>query len=56
MSQDASLVGELQGWSPTPFNRGAKPFSPSLVGIVWLVPQSAVVLVSLVVSAAPLQG
>jgi uncharacterized membrane protein len=32
------LVGELQGWSPTLFNRGDKPFSPSLVGIVWLVP------------------
>ena len=32
------LVGELQGWSPALFNRGDKPFSPSLVGIVWLVP------------------
>jgi hypothetical protein len=32
------LVGELQGWSSTLFNRGDKPFSPSLVGIVWLVP------------------
>ena len=32
------LVGELQGWSPTLFNRGDKPFSPSLVGIAWLVP------------------
>ena len=32
------LVGELQGWSPILFNRGDKPFSPSLVGIVWLVP------------------
>jgi hypothetical protein len=32
------LLGELQGWSPALFNRGDKPFSPSLVGIVWLVP------------------
>jgi len=32
------LVGELQGWSPLLFNRGDKPFSPSLVGIAWLVP------------------
>jgi hypothetical protein len=32
------LVGELQGWSTALFNRGDKPFSPSLVGIVWLVP------------------
>jgi len=32
------LVGELQRWSPTLFNRGDKPFSPSLVGIAWLVP------------------
>jgi hypothetical protein len=32
------LVGELQRWSPALFNRGDKPFSPSLVGIVWLVP------------------
>jgi hypothetical protein len=32
------LVGELQGWSPTLFNRGDKPFSPSLVGIWLLVP------------------
>lgn len=32
------LVGELLGWSPILFNRGDKPFSPSLVGIVWLVP------------------
>jgi hypothetical protein len=32
------LVGELQGWSPALFNRGDKPFSPSLVGIVSLVP------------------
>ena len=32
------LVGELQGWSPALFNRGDKSFSPSLVGIVWLVP------------------
>ncbi len=32
------LVGELQAWSPTLFNRGDKPFSPSLVGIAWLVP------------------
>jgi hypothetical protein len=32
------LVGELQSWSSTLFNRGDKPFSPSLVGIVWLVP------------------
>jgi hypothetical protein len=32
------LVGELQGWSSALFNRGDKPFSPSLVGIVWLVP------------------
>jgi len=32
------LVGELQGWSPILFNRGDKPWSPSLVGIVWLVP------------------
>ncbi len=32
------LVGELQGWSPALFNRGDRPFSPSLVGIVWLVP------------------
>ena len=28
----------MQGWSPTLFNRGDRPFSPSLVGIVWLVP------------------
>jgi hypothetical protein len=32
------LVGELQGWSPILFNRGDKPFSPSLVGIVCLIP------------------
>ena len=32
------LVGELQGWSPTLFNRGDRPFSRALVGIVWLVP------------------
>ena len=32
------LVGELQGWSSTLFNRGDKPFSPSLIGIAWLVP------------------
>jgi hypothetical protein len=32
------LVGELQGWSPALFNRGTQPWSPSLVGIVWLVP------------------
>jgi hypothetical protein len=32
------LFGELQRWSPALFNRGDKPFSPSLVGIVWLVP------------------
>ena len=32
------LVGELLRWSPALFNRGDKPFSPSLVGIVWLVP------------------
>ena len=32
------LVGELQGWSPTLFNRGDKAWSPALVGIVWLVP------------------
>ena len=32
------LVGEMQRWSPALFNRGDKPFSPSLVGIVWLVP------------------
>jgi hypothetical protein len=32
------LVGELQRWSPILFNRGDRPFSPSLVGIVWLVP------------------
>jgi hypothetical protein len=32
------LVGELQRWSPALFNRGDKPFSPSLVGITWLVP------------------
>src|SRR6187402_1894350 len=32
------LVGELQGWSPALFNRGDKPFSPSFVGIFWLVP------------------
>jgi len=32
------LVGELLRWSPILFNRGDKPFSPSLVGIVWLVP------------------
>jgi hypothetical protein len=32
------LVGELQRWSPALFNRGDKPFSPSLVGIMWLVP------------------
>ena len=31
------LVGELQGWSPALFNRGTAPWSPSLVGIVWLV-------------------
>jgi hypothetical protein len=32
------LVGELQGWSTTLFNRGDRAWSPSLVGIVWLVP------------------
>ncbi len=32
------LFGELQGWSTVLFNRGDRPFSPSLVGIVWLVP------------------
>ena len=32
------LVGELHGWSPALFNRGDKPFSPSLVGIWLLVP------------------
>jgi len=32
------LVGELQGWSPTLFNRGEEQWSPALVGIVWLVP------------------
>jgi hypothetical protein len=32
------LVGELQGWSPVLFNRGTQTWSPSLVGIVWLVP------------------
>jgi hypothetical protein len=32
------LVGELQGWSPALFNRGDRAWSPSLVGIVWLVP------------------
>ena len=32
------LVGELQGWSPTLFNRGEQQWSPALVGIVWLVP------------------
>jgi hypothetical protein len=32
------LVGELQRWSPALFNRGDKPFSPSLVGIWLLVP------------------
>ena len=32
------LAGELQGWSPILFNRGDKPFSPGIVGIVWLVP------------------
>lgn len=32
------LVGELQGWSPALFNRGDRQWSPSLVGIVWLVP------------------
>jgi hypothetical protein len=32
------LVGELQGWSHTLFNRGEEPWSPALVGIVWLVP------------------
>ena len=32
------LVGELQGWSSTLFNRGDRPFSPSLIGIAWLVP------------------
>ena len=40
------LVGELQGWSPilfnrwtlVMFNRGEEARSPSLVGIVWLVP------------------
>ncbi len=32
------LIGELQGWSPTAFNRGDKAWSPALVGIVWLVP------------------
>jgi hypothetical protein len=32
------LVGELLRWSPALFNRGDRPFSPSLVGIAWLVP------------------
>jgi hypothetical protein len=40
------LVGELQGWSPilfnrwtlVMFNRGEEARSPSLVGIVWLIP------------------
>jgi hypothetical protein len=32
------LVGELRGWSTALFNRGDRPFSPSLVGIAWLVP------------------
>jgi hypothetical protein len=31
------LVGELQGWSPTLFNRN-RVFGGELVGIVWLVP------------------
>jgi hypothetical protein len=32
------LVGESQGWSPILFDRGEEARSPSLVGIVWLVP------------------
>ena len=34
------LVGQLQGWSPTLFNRECG-FCGALVGIVWLVPVSA---------------